>query len=603
MNDVEKPIHVVLIGNPNTGKTSLLNALTGMSLHVGNWPGKTVEKKEGQFYFNDRLINIVDLPGTYSIAPYSEEEKVSHDYLMSTDPDVIIQTIDVNALERNLLMTMELLALGKKIVLAFNFNKEAKRRGIAVDIPGIQKVLQVPVVPIEANKGENTDELLKTVLAVAQGEFGVPDYLPLLLKEDYQIHHDDSVAFFKEKLAPFYSTEKTNRRTEKIDGVLLNKYTAFPIFLMVILLMFEATFTLSGPLVNVIHDFFGYLGKLVSLIKMPSLLNSLISEGFIGGVGSVLAFAPLIFILFLLIALLEDSGYLGRTVVLVDPLFQKLGVSGRTFIPMILGFGCNVPAIMATRTIKDRRERMIAIFTNSFMSCGARLPVYLLFTGVFFSKKAGLVVIMLYLFGILISFGASFVLSRLIRSQGQQALIIELPPYRMPTIANVVKHAWYHTKEFIKKAGTIIIASVLVIWTLASLPAGVVYGSEASLLGKMGHFISPFFKPLGFGDWTFAVALIFGVVAKEVIIGTLGTLYGVGATTLAQALPKFITPLGALSFLFFVSLYIPCMATIATIRQESGGWKYAVLQPVFTISIAWLVAFGVYHLGLMLGFH
>lgn len=603
MNDVEKPIHVVLIGNPNTGKTSLLNALTGMSLHVGNWPGKTVEKKEGQFYFNDRLINIVDLPGTYSIAPYSEEEKVSHDYLMSTDPDVIIQTIDVNALERNLLMTMELLALGKKIVLAFNFNKEAKRRGIAVDVPGIQKVLQVPVVPIEANKGENTDELLKTVLAVAQGEFGVPDYLPLLLKEDYQIHHDDSVAFFKEKLAPFYSTEKTNRRTEKIDGVLLNKYTAFPIFLMVILLMFEATFTLSGPLVNVIHDFFGYLGKLVSLIKMPSLLDSLISEGIIGGVGSVLAFAPLIFILFLLIALLEDSGYLGRTVVLVDPLFQKLGVSGRTFIPMILGFGCNVPAIMATRTIKDRRERMIAIFTNSFMSCGARLPVYLLFTGVFFSKKASLIVIMLYLFGILISFGASFVLSRLIRSQGQQALIIELPPYRMPTIANVVKHAWYHTKEFIKKAGTIIIASVLVIWTLASLPAGVVYGSEASLLGKIGHFISPVFKPLGFGDWTFAVALIFGVIAKEVIIGTLGTLYGVGATTLAQALPKFITPLGALSFLFFVSLYIPCMAAIATIRQESGGWKYTILQPVFTISIAWLVAFGVYHLGLMLGFH
>ncbi|HBF37478.1 MAG TPA: ferrous iron transport protein B, partial [Firmicutes bacterium] len=377
-------------------------------------------------------------------------------------------------------------------------------------------------------------------------------YLSDSLKEEYQIHHDESVAFFKEKLAPYYSRPKPNQRTEKSDAVLLNKYTAFPIFLVAIFLMFEATFTLSGPLVNIIHDLFDWLAKLVGLMNLPSFISSLLSEGVIGGVGSVLAFAPLIFILFLLIALLEDSGYLGRTVVLVDPLFQKLGVSGRTFIPMILGFGCNVPAIMATRTIKDRRERMIAIFTNSFMSCGARLPVYLLFTGVFFPKKASLIVMMLYLFGILISFAASFVLSHLIKSEGQQALIIELPPYRMPTIGNVLKHAWFHTREFIKKAGTIIIGSVLVIWTLASLPVGVAYGSETSLLGKIGHLISPFFKPLGFGDWTFAVALIFGIVAKEVIIGTLGTLYGVGTTPLAHALPKFITPLGAISFLFFV---------------------------------------------------
>jgi ferrous iron transport protein B len=598
----EEALHVVLIGNPNTGKTSLLNALTGMSMHVGNWPGKTVEKKEGWLRFQDQTINIVDLPGTYSIAPYSEEEKVSHDYLMTQNPDVIVQTIDVNALERNLLMTMELLALGKKIVLAFNFNREAERRGITVDAAGVQKALQIPVVLIEANKGENKEELLKEILKAAHSEFKAPDYLPELLKEDYQIHHDESVKFFRAKLAPFYSTERTNRRTERVDAVLLNKYTAFPIFLAVIFLMFQATFTLSGPLVSVIDSFFAWLGKLVGMTKLPVFLSSLLSEGVIGGVGSVLAFAPLIFILFLLIAILEDSGYLGRTVVLVDPLFQKLGISGRSFIPMILGFGCNVPAIMATRTIKDRRERMIAIFTNSFMSCGARLPVYLLFAGVFFPEKTVYIVMMLYLSGILIAFASSWVLSKLVKSQGQQALIIELPPYRMPTIANVLKHAWYHTREFIKKAGTIIIGSVLVIWTLASLPAGVPYGSEASLLGRIGHFISPVFKPLGFGDWTFAVALIFGVVAKEVIIGTLGTLYGVGTGTLVSTIPKFITPLGALSFLFFVLLYIPCLATIAIIRQESGGAKYTILQPLFTIAIAWLVSFTVYHFGLILGF-
>jgi ferrous iron transport protein B len=595
-------INVVLIGNPNTGKTSLLNTLTGMSLHVGNWPGKTVEKKEGRFYFQKQAIKIVDLPGTYSIAPYSEEEKVAHEYLMTQDSEVIVQTIDVNALERNLLMTMELLALGKKIILAFNFNREAHRRGITINVPKIRELLQIPVVTIEANKGENKEELLAEILKVAQSEFRAPDYLPELLKGDYEIHHDESVKFFKEMLAPFYSTEKTNQRTEKIDAVLLNKYTAFPIFLAVIFLMFKATFTFSGPLVTIIRELFSWLGGLVVFLKLPSFLSSFFGDGVIGGVGSVLSFAPLIFILFLLIALLEDSGYLGRTVVLIDPLFQKLGISGRTFIPMILGFGCNVPAIMATRTIKDRRERMIAIFTNSFMSCGARLPVYLLFTGVFFPKKAIYIVMMLYLAGIFIAFVATWILSKLLKDQEQQALIIELPPYRMPTITNVLKHAWYHTKEFMKKAGTIIIGSVLVIWILASLPIGVSYGSEASLLGQLGHLISPLFKPLGFGHWTFAVALIFGVVAKEVIIGTLGTLYGVGTNALVTAIPKFISPLGALSFLFFVMLYIPCLATIAVIRQESGGWKYTILQPLVTLSIAWLVAFLVFHLGLLLGF-
>lgn len=610
-------LHVVLIGNPNTGKTSLLNALTGMSLHVGNWPGKTVEKKEGRISYNGQTVEIVDLPGTYSIAPYSEEEKVSHDYLMTQNPDVIVQTIDVNALERNLLMTMELLALKKKIVLAFNFNREAKRRGIRIDVPKIREVLQLPVIVIEANKGENKDELLDTILSVAQGEYKEPDYLKGLLKENYnilskeylieaplqgEIHHDESIKFFKEKLSPYYGIEKINRRTERIDAIFLNKYTAFPIFLVVIFLMFEATFTLSGPLVTVIRSFFDWAARLVVLLKLPAFLSSLLAQGVIGGVGSVLSFAPLIFILFFLIALLEDSGYLGRTVVLVDPIFQRLGVSGRSFIPMILGFGCNVPAIMATRTIKDRRERMIAIFTNSFMSCGARLPVYLLFTGVFFPKKAAYIVMLLYLSGIVIASAASWILSKLIKSQGYHALIIELPPYRMPTIGNVTKHAWYHTKEFMKKAGTIIIGSVLVIWVLASLPAGVAYGSEKSFLGQIGHFISPFFKPLGFGHWTFSVALIFGVVAKEVIIGTLGTLYGVGKGALAATIPHYISPLGALSFLFFVLLYIPCLATIAVIRQESGGWKYTIFQPIVTIAVAWIVSFLVFHLGLVLGF-
>jgi len=599
----KKEINVVLIGNPNTGKTSLLNALTGLSLHVGNWPGKTVEKKEGSITYRNNKITIVDLPGTYSIAPYSEEEKVAHDYLMHQAHDVIVQTIDVNALERNLLMTMELLALGKRVILAFNFNREAKRRGIKIDVPKIREVLQIPIVVIEANRGENKEKLLDEILQAAQSEFRMPGYLQEMLKENYEIHHDLSIKFFKEQLQPYYLTDQTSQRTDRIDAIILNKYSAFPIFLAVIFLMFQITFALSEPIISVFRYIFDLLGGLIGSLQLPGLLTSFLSEGLIGGVGSVLSFTPLIFLLFLMIALLEDSGYLGRTVVLVDPFFRQLGITGRTFIPMILGFGCNVPAIMATRVIKDRRERLIAILTNPFISCGARLPVYLLLAGIFFPQHAGYMVMLLYLSGIFIAFMASLILSKLFKNQTQNSLIIELPPYRKPSLKNILKHAWYHTMEFIKKAGTIIFASVLVVWTLASLPAGVAYGSAESLIGQLGYWLSPLFMPLGFGHWTFSVALIFGIASKEIIIGTLGTLYGVGQAALISAIPMYITPLGALSFMFFVLLYIPCLATIAIIRQESGSWKYTVLQLMATLTLAWFVSFLVYRTGLLFGFH
>jgi len=602
MNSNES-INVILTGNPNVGKTSLLNALTGKSLHVGNWPGKTVQKAEGRIFYNNKEIYFIDLPGTYSVAPWSEEEKVAHDYLMAHTNDVMVQIVDVNALERNLLMTMELLAIGKKVILAFNFNKEAGRRGLIIDVPRIREVLQIPVVIIEANKGENKEELLDEILKAAQRDFTMPDYMQGLLKDNYEIHHDEFIKFFQENLAPFYLIEETVQRTDRIDDVLLNKYTAFPIFLIIMFMIFQITFTLSPPLVNGIQSIFAWLGGLIASLQLPGFLSSFLSEGLIGGVGSVLAFTPLIFIMFLMIALLEDSGYLGRTVVLLDPIFQKLGVTGRVFIPMILGFGCNVPAIMATRIIKDRRERMIAVLTNSFMSCEARLPVYLLFAGIFFPKHVGYIIMLLYVSGILMAFVASLILSKLLTGSNHKlSLVIELPPYRRPSLTNILKHAWYHTREFIKRAGTIIFGSVLIIWMLASLPVGVAYCSADSLLGRAGYFFSPLFAPLGFGHWAFAMALIFGVVAKEAIIGALGTLYGAGQSVLFSAIPTFITPLGALSFMFFVLLYTPCLAAIVTIEQESGSWKYVVLQMIMTLSIAWLVSFLVYHAGLLLGF-
>lgn len=595
-------ITIGLIGNPNTGKTSLLNSLTGLSLHVGNWPGKTVEKKECTIHFQNKCINIVDLPGSYSIAPYSEEEEISRDFIINQNPDVIVQMVDVNTLKRHLLMTLELLALNKNIVLAFNFNKEAKKRSIRIDVDKIKKQLQIPIVQIEANTGAKKEKLLKQVIISSQEKPKIPDYLKDLLKNNQEINHHKAVNFIEQKITPFYSDKEQNNQTNKIDSFILNKYTAFPIFLLIMFLIFKTTFSLSIPLINFINNLFWQLREIVSNFGLPEILSSFLTEGLIGGVGSILAFTPLIFIIFFFIALLEDSGYLARTVVLTDRLFYKFGISGQVFIPMILGFGCNVPAIMATRTIKNKKERQIAIFINSFISCGARLPIYVLFTGIFFPHNTGLIILTLYFFGITTSFILSFLLSKLIKSNEKNRLIIELPPYRMPTFKNVHKHAWFQTGLFIKKAGTIILAAVIIIWFLASFPFGVQYGSQFSLLGKMGKLISPIFKPLGFGHWTFSIALLSGLIAKETVVSTLGTLYGIGQEGLTTIMPDYITPSGALAFLFFSLLYIPCLATIAVIKKETGSWKFTLVQILTTILIAWVVSFSIYNLGLILGF-
>ena len=597
---MKSKVTVGLIGNPNTGKTSLLNSLSGLSLHVGNWPGKTVEKKECNIHFEGNCIDVVDLPGTYSIAPYSGEEKISRDFIINEKPNIIVQIIDVNSLERHLLMTLELMALNENLILAFNFNKEAKKHGIQINIKKIAEALQIPIVPIEANTGENNHSLLKQIVNSSQKKVKKPNYLKPLLKNKKEINHFKAISFIKEKIGPFYSCEKGSRQTDKIDSLILNKYSAFPIFLLTMFLIFKTTFSLSVPLIELIENLFSHLQELVVNIGLPDFLTSFLVEALIGGVGSILTFVPLIFVLFFLIALLEDSGYLARTVALIDRLFYKFGLSGRSFIPMILGFGCNVPAILATRTIKNKREKRIAIFINSFISCGARLPLYLLFTGIFFPNHANLIIMVLYSFGVMIAFVASFVLSRLIDTNKKSPFIIELPSYRLPIFRNVIKHALFQTSLFIKKAGTIILMAIITVWLLASFPLGAEYGSEFSLLGKIGKFIAPIFKPLGFGHWTFSIALLFGLVAKETVVGTLGTLYGVGKEGLITVIPNFITPLGALAFLFFVLLYIPCLATVVVIKKETNSWLFTFFQVSATIIVAWTVAFLIYNIGSIL---
>ncbi|HLC43662.1 MAG TPA: ferrous iron transport protein B [Patescibacteria group bacterium] len=596
---MNKEITIALIGNPNTGKTSLLNSLTGMSLHVGNWPGKTVEKKEGTFKFRGETIHIIDLPGTYSIKPYSEEEKVSDNYIKNGDADVIIQVVDINTLPRNLIMAYEILALNKKVILAFNFNEEAKKKGLAIDVAKIGHLLEVPVVCIEANRGKNNDALLEAVVSTVKGEFKQPQYLKsLCLGTSTEIDRVKAMAFFTDKIKPYYRDTSLQSRIRRADRIILNKYSSFPIFLLVMILMFKIIFAVSGPLIGIMNSFFENLATRIPT-TLPSYIHSFIENGLLGGIGTVLSFAPLIFFLFSMIAILEDSGYLGRTVILVDRLFQKFGISGRSFIPMILGFGCNVPAILATRTIKNHKERTIAIMTSSFISCGARLPVYALFAGIFFPKHAVAVISGLYALGIVVNLIVSLILSRLIKNNEPKSLIIELPPYRFPVLKNILKHAWLHTREFMHRAATFIFVVVLIVWLFASLPLGVEYGSRESWIGQFGQSIAPVFSPLGFGYWTFAVALIFGLLAKEVVIGTLGTLYGVSTVGLASVLPSDISLLGVISFLVFVSLYTPCVAAMVTIRKESGRLSLAIAQPIIAVLIAWTAAFITYRIGLL----
>lgn len=590
-------ITVALIGNPNTGKTSLLNALTGQSLHVGNWSGKTIEKREGTVSYAGYDIRIVDLPGTYSLLPYSEEEVIAHDFIAGDEPDIILQIIDVNALERNLLLTMELLAMGKKMILAFNFNKEAAGRGLTIDYPKIKKALGLPIVRIEADAGEHNQALLKQIVQTHKGRRVIPAYVARLRKNKREIKHSTAFSFIKSHIRPLCVFDKRITFSDKIDAIILHKYLSWPIFLAVVLLMFKAVFLLSQPLVSGINLVISQLGAAVYAFALPPLLLSFLVEGLLGGVGTVITFVPLIFMLFLFITILEDSGYLARSVVLFDKLYRKFGVSGKSFIPTILGFGCNVPAILATRTIKNKKERLIAIFVAPFMSCSARLPVFILFAGIFFPQHATVVVMLLYLFGVATALLVGLVMSKLIKSNESNTLIIELPPYRRPSAYNILKHALSQTISFVKRVGTIILVFVALTWLLGSLPLGVTYASETSVLGVFGKAIAPVFEPLGFGYWPFAVALMLGFLAKENAIGILATIYhGSGYAVFDSILKANLTTAGALSFMVFVLLYIPCLATIIAVKRETASYRFAFVQVVVTLSIAWAASFLTYRL-------
>lgn len=669
-------ITVGLTGNPNVGKSTLFNALTGAKQHVGNWPGKTVEKKQGSFAYKNKEIKVVDLPGAYSLTAYTEEETVTSDFILEQKPDVVVQIIDAQNLARNLFVTIQLIELGAPLVVSLNMVDLAKKDGIRISVKTLSALLGVPVIIIDAKKKQGIDDLLGTILKVSskpkkikikltystevndelekiknflksKQKFNKPELnwtaLKLLeadfradqkfTKEPYylelkkitakSIAHlkvifnkdvntilaDTRYGFIKGLVKDVIIRDKLSEQKkwpDKIDNLITNKYLGIPLFLLVAWVLFQITFKLSEPLMGLIELFFIWLGDIVvSVLEnwgTSEWLISLVVDGILGGVGGVLVFVPIIGILFFMIALLEDSGYMARMAYVMDRLMHRIGLHGKAFIPLIVGFGCNVPGIMATRTLETKKDRLLTILINPFMSCGARLPIYALFTGAFFTAYQGWVIFSLYVLGIVLAIIVGFVFKKLFFKKLSSPFVIELPPYRWPTLHGLLIHVLERIWIFVKKAGTIILAFSIIIWFLASVPIGVDYGSQESLAGSMGEMISPIFKPLGFDDWKTSVALMFGFVAKEVVVSTFGTLYDADDVSLSSALQNDFTPLSAYAFMVFTLLYVPCMATLAVIKRETNSWRWPIFMASYMVVFAWFTAFIVYQGGKLLGF-
>jgi len=673
-----KKIRVALIGNPNVGKTAVMNALAGTSEKVGNWPGVTVQKKVGNYSFRGVDVELIDLPGIYSLTSYTLEERVSRNFLLKEDYDVVADVIDATLLGRNLYLTLELLEMGIRPVVVLNKIDEISNFGFTIDRKVLEEVLKLPVVEVSAAKGKGREELSETFLRVATGDLKPEGFTPTYsqtlesaislieiklkeaIPEDFPyplrwfavklLEKDpEAVDYLKEKFKNWQEILKEIERIEeeikeregvelptfvarerftlasriatravkssaplhresfsdKIDRIITNPVTGIPIFFLIMWLVFKITFELSEPLGNLIDELFSQI--LPSFVERalngaPPFLVSLINDGILAGIGAVMVFLPVLAVLYFLISLLEDIGYMARAAALWDNFMRLFGLSGSSVIPMLLGFGCNVPAIYATRAMRSAKQRLITMLIIPWVSCSARLTVFAVFTAAFFSSYKSLVLLSLYALGIALALAFAFILSKLTGAKEESDFFIELPPYKLPSWKVVFNQTFLEVKEFITKAGTVIFAVSVFVWALASLPPGAQYAGENSIVGYFGKLLLPLFEPLGITDWKPIVALIFGALAKEVVVGTLGALYGTGEEGLEKALAQTFTPESALAYMVFTFtlLYVPCVATIAAIKQESGGWKYPLALIFVELTVAWVAAFLTYRAATLL---
>ncbi len=585
-------ITAALIGNPNVGKTTLFNSLTGSDQYVGNWAGVTVDKKEG---FLTKSIKIVDLPGIYAMDTYSNEEKVSKNFLLNEKVDVIINIVDASNLTRNLYLTSQLTEFKIPIILVLNMVDVAKKKGITINYEKLAKELNVKVIPIVASKNTDID---KVIDVLKEGNF-----FGEAIDNDFQFRNETesykSIESILKKCIQV-SPNMGKTLTDKIDKIFLNRFLAYPIFALILIIIFLFTFAwVGGPLQNLLDSAVNdaLIPELHILLASSSpWFSSLLIDGIVGGVGSVIVFFPLILSLFFCISILEDSGYMARAAFLMDKIMTKMGVSGKAFIPMVMGFGCSVPSIMSARTLESEKDRKITALLIPLMSCNAKLPIYVLLTSVFFPKNQGLVIGSLYLIGILIAFVIGILFKNTIFKKDDEPLIIELPDYKFPEPKNLLLHTWDKGKGFIKKAGTIIFSISVILWVLSNFSLAGKVNIESSFLAFIGHVIAPIFKPLGFGNWQNSVALLSGLAAKEVVVSTMGVLYGANLT---KAIPTFFTPLTSYVFLVYVLLYPPCISAMATMKKEYGN-KMALFALAYQLTLAWVVAFIVYRIGILL---
>ncbi len=718
------PLRIAVAGNPNAGKSTLINSLAGTRLHVGNWPGVTVEKKEASLERRGEQISLVDLPGTYSLSPYTQEEVVARDYLVRERPEVIVDVVDATNLERNLYLTVQLLELGIPVVVALNMRDEAERLGYRIDVKGMERALGVRIVPTVATKGEGLGGLLDAAVEAAADPDGhrpnvlrygedietaagelvkelrrehpavagrYPErWLALKLLEGdrgvigeagleklrgataraaehlVSAHGEDIESLLADAryaLASGLSREVLTRpgrrkieMTEKIDRFALNRYLGIPLFLAAMWLVFKLTFDVSTPFADWLDGVTaGPLNRLVlamvAALRGPDWLASLLTDGVVAGVGSVLVFVPVIFAMMFFITFLEGSGYMARAAFVMDRAMHSMGLHGKSFIPMLLGFGCTVPAIYATRTLENPRDKLMTALLVPLMSCGARLPVYVLFTAAFFPESPGMVLWSIYVMGIVLAILMGILFKRTLFRGETPYFIMELPPYRMPSWKSLMIHTWEKGKHFLVKAGTWILAVSVLVWFLLNLPWGVEQKKD-SYLGKVGQAIAPVFEPLGFGNWEAASSLVTGVIAKEIVVGTMGQIYvpeaesepsepppslaedlrsiassfaeavrgaaanvfstagiaSIGAEEeegqegLRSAITKTFTPLSAYAFMAFVLLYMPCVIAAAAFKHEFGTWKWYGVAFAYQTVLAWTVALVIYQGGRLLGF-
>ena len=626
---------VALTGNPNTGKSTIFNELTGARQKIGNWPGVTVDKKVGYTRYKDRAISIVDLPGTYSVNARSPEEKIVIDYLLNTKLDLVVDVVDSSNIERNLFLTVQLLEQDIPLLIDLNMQDDAARRGVEIDTAKLEEAFGMPVVETVGRSSKSTKKLLDVFMSTVMENYEpsqlVKDHIAkvhaIRASEKTDAQKDEEIIEARyalidkvvAKAVTFRNVGAT--RSEKMDRFLANGILALPIFLLILYAVFQITFTWIGqPIADALEDlinddFLNFAKDGLEAAGVADWMVSLVTDGIIAGVGAVLTFVPLIFVLFFCLSFLDGTGYMARIAFIMDPIMRRCGLTGKGIMPLMMGFGCGVPSIMGARALDSEKDRMVSILVTPFLTCGAKLPIMALFAAMFFPHNAANVVFAMYIIGMAMAIIVAKVLgSTLFKAKGS-TFLLELPPYRMPDMKSVLLETWDKGKGYLVKAGTIIFVASVLLWVMSNYNFSGPCEIEDSILASIGSWMSKLFVFQGFATWEAGAAVLSGIMAKETVVATIGVLYGAGdvsteaedaadtaSTMLQTGMASAFTSLSAFSFMVFSQLYTPCVTALGTIKKEAGGWKWVAFSAVYMFVIAWFVSLVVYQVGRALGF-